>query len=439
MGRPWEDGTEHRLLQDALEQVELAERWGSATCGRSSTTSSRSTATPRRRRCSWPPAASARPASASATASCSPPRGSTIPPVSPNASPRSICFGRAGRLRQRRVLQRAELAGFQVDPARKRDAWLEGLETSLRCMRRCRSPASTASTSRCRPERGPQAVPAATSAGAGGVSRRETILLAASKGIGALTFGSIDPEEALNWVTEYERVLADGRPVGWAVNPEVACVTPMMLHHDEEVAIRRGVEGGNIFGYSLGHYYVFGTHRPGRTDVVGRVHPAPGRPGVRPRRRRRPRCGSNGSGPGSPPATRPGCAAASAPGAGPGVPAALRGGRRRPSDLRAPGGTKPPRAHHGITRVFGREVFPEFAERDPARAAAKAERLARSRGRLSPGRPRANSRASRRLRVPGDPAPVGGRQRSAEMRDWLDKFADDRGRGCHDPAAGIAG
>ncbi len=28
----------------------------------------------------------------------------------------------------------AELAGFQIDPLRKRDAWLEGLETALRCM-----------------------------------------------------------------------------------------------------------------------------------------------------------------------------------------------------------------------------------------------------------------------------------------------------------------
>ena len=41
----------------------------------------------------------------------------------------------------------------------------------------------------------------------------------------------------------------------------------MMMHHDEETAIRRGIEGANFFGYSLGHYYVFGEHSPGRTDV----------------------------------------------------------------------------------------------------------------------------------------------------------------------------
>ena len=58
-----------------------------------------------------------------------------------------------------------------------------------------------------------------------------------------------------------------GVPVGLAVNPNLACVTPMMLHHDEAEAIRRGIEGANFFGYSLGHFYVFGTHEPGRTNV----------------------------------------------------------------------------------------------------------------------------------------------------------------------------
>ena len=41
----------------------------------------------------------------------------------------------------------------------------------------------------------------------------------------------------------------------------------MMCHPDEKVALDRGLEGGNFFGYSLGHYYVFGEHRPGSTDV----------------------------------------------------------------------------------------------------------------------------------------------------------------------------
>ena len=36
---------------------------------------------------------------------------------------------------------------------------------------------------------------------------------------------------------------------------------------DEEEAIRRGLDGFQFFGFALGHYYVFGTHKPGRTDI----------------------------------------------------------------------------------------------------------------------------------------------------------------------------
>ena len=99
-------------------------------------------------------------------------------------------------------------------------------------------------------------------------SRRDTILLAAEKGIGALSFAFIDPEEAVHWITDYEAKLAsECVPVGKAVNANVACVTPMMCARTEEEALARGLEGGNFFGYSLGHYYVFGDHKPGTTDV----------------------------------------------------------------------------------------------------------------------------------------------------------------------------
>ena len=56
-------------------------------------------------------------------------------------------------------------------------------------------------------------------------------------------------------------------PAGFAVNPNVAIVPPFMCHRDEETAIERGLDGGHFFGYSLGHYYVFGDHQPGRTAV----------------------------------------------------------------------------------------------------------------------------------------------------------------------------
>jgi len=100
-------------------------------------------------------------------------------------------------------------------------------------------------------------------------SRRETIRLAAEKGIGALSFAFVEPEEAKAWVDEYRAIVASERcvPAGFAVNPQVAVVLPMMCAPDEAMAIERGIDGAHFFGYSLAHYYVFGDHRPGRTDI----------------------------------------------------------------------------------------------------------------------------------------------------------------------------
>jgi alkanesulfonate monooxygenase SsuD/methylene tetrahydromethanopterin reductase-like flavin-dependent oxidoreductase (luciferase family) len=100
-------------------------------------------------------------------------------------------------------------------------------------------------------------------------SRRETIRLAAEKGIGALSFSFVEPEEARAWVDEYHAIIESERcvPGGFAVNPQVACVLPMMCAPDEAQAIERGIDGAHFFGYSLAHYYVFGDHRPGATNV----------------------------------------------------------------------------------------------------------------------------------------------------------------------------
>ncbi|HEX3333032.1 MAG TPA: hypothetical protein VHS57_01745, partial [Acidimicrobiales bacterium] len=56
-------------------------------------------------------------------------------------------------------------------------------------------------------------------------------------------------------------------PGGFAVNANVACVLPFMCHEDEETAVERGLDGGHFFGYSLAHYYAFGRHRLGETNV----------------------------------------------------------------------------------------------------------------------------------------------------------------------------
>ena len=56
-------------------------------------------------------------------------------------------------------------------------------------------------------------------------------------------------------------------PAGFAVNPNVAVVLPMMCHRDEATAIERGIDGAHFFGFSLAYYYAFGEHRPGRSNL----------------------------------------------------------------------------------------------------------------------------------------------------------------------------
>jgi alkanesulfonate monooxygenase SsuD/methylene tetrahydromethanopterin reductase-like flavin-dependent oxidoreductase (luciferase family) len=100
-------------------------------------------------------------------------------------------------------------------------------------------------------------------------SRRQTIHAAARKGIGALAFSFIEPEAAGAWVADYYRILASDEcvPAGFAVNASVAVTLPMMCHQDERTAIERGIDGAHFFGYSLAHYYFMGRHMPGVTNV----------------------------------------------------------------------------------------------------------------------------------------------------------------------------
>jgi alkanesulfonate monooxygenase SsuD/methylene tetrahydromethanopterin reductase-like flavin-dependent oxidoreductase (luciferase family) len=99
-------------------------------------------------------------------------------------------------------------------------------------------------------------------------SRRETIHIAAKLGIGALTFAFVDPAEAKQWVDDYYDTLKrECVPIGHAINPQIAMVTGFSCHPDAEEAKRRGMDGFRFFGFALGHHYLYGRHRPGRSDV----------------------------------------------------------------------------------------------------------------------------------------------------------------------------
>src|SRR2546426_3857037 len=164
----------------------------------------------------------------------------------------------------------AELGGFGVDRDLKHNQWEEALDAIIRMMTEepfaghdgrffSMPPRNVIPKPKQKPH--PPLWVAC--------SRRETILVAARKGLGALTFAFIEPEDAKEWVDEYYSIIQSDKciPGGFAVNPNVAVVLPFMCHEDEQTAIDRGIDGGHFFRYSLAYYYVFGEHRPGRADL----------------------------------------------------------------------------------------------------------------------------------------------------------------------------
>jgi len=100
-------------------------------------------------------------------------------------------------------------------------------------------------------------------------SQRETIKMAARLGMGALTFAFVDPLEASSWVDDYFSIIKSEEciPIGHAINPNICMVSSFSCHEDRATAMQRGLEGFEFFGYALGSLYGFGAHKPGRTDL----------------------------------------------------------------------------------------------------------------------------------------------------------------------------
>ncbi len=271
----------------------------------------------------------------------------------------------------------AELGGFGIAPSEKREAWLEGLEVALRCMvevpfggvdgRFVKMPPRNVVPKPVQKPHPPLWV---------ACSRRDTIYLAAEKGMGALSFAFIEPEDAKAWVADYETTLRDKCvPVGWAINPQIACVTPMMCSHAEDEAIRRGLEGGNFFGYSLAHYYVFGEHVPGKTNVWQEFQERRGKMGYSPEAAVAAQQQTLGA--------KVAAGEESGLRGAVGTPGQLRDFFRRYEEagvdqlifVMQAGRNRHEHIMESL-ELFGREVLPEFLERDEAASAAKAERWA---------------------------------------------------------------
>src|SRR3954454_9240469 len=271
MPRPWEDGAHEKLLRDALEQVELADRVGfdyvwevehhflEEYSHSSASDVFLAAASQRAKRIRLGfgilplPPGYQHPARVAETVA-----------MLDLVSGGRVDFGTGENS------SGAELEGFGVDRETKREQWDEALDVVTRMMveepfagwdgRFVSMPPRNVIPKPVQKPHPPLWV---------ACSRRETIRLAAEKGIGALTFSFIEPEEAREWVDEYHAIIASERcvPGGFAVNPRFAVVLPMMLHTDEATAIERGIDGGHFFGYSLAHHYVFGEHHPGKTNI----------------------------------------------------------------------------------------------------------------------------------------------------------------------------
>jgi alkanesulfonate monooxygenase SsuD/methylene tetrahydromethanopterin reductase-like flavin-dependent oxidoreductase (luciferase family) len=270
--RPWEDErTEHRLLKDALEQTELADRLGfdrvwevehhfleeySHSSAPEVFLAAASQRTERIRLghgiVQIPPAVN-HPARVAE-------RVATLDLISDGR----LDFGTG------ESSSGAELGGFLVDRQRKRAMWEDAMDAIARMFveepfcgwdsEYVQMPPRNVIPKPLQKPHPPLWV---------ACSRRETIHFAARNGLGALSFSFVEPEDAGKWVDEYYELIASEEcvPAGFAVNPNLAVVLPMMCHPDEQTAIDRGIDGAHFFGYSLAHYYGMGTHRPGRTNV----------------------------------------------------------------------------------------------------------------------------------------------------------------------------
>jgi len=99
-------------------------------------------------------------------------------------------------------------------------------------------------------------------------TNRDTIRVAAQHGLGALAFSFVDPAEARSWTQTYYDIIRSEEciPIGHTVNANIAMVSNFSLHPDREEAIRRGQEGFEFFNYALRALVTQDTV-PGRTDL----------------------------------------------------------------------------------------------------------------------------------------------------------------------------
>lgn len=188
-------------------------------------------------------------------------------------------------------------------------------------------------------------------------TRPASVQMAAQKAIGALSFAYTGPEALKERVKGYyDEFEAAGMPVTPAINPNILAIggdLSMMVARTDDEALKRLGIGGGFFSFGIMHYYLTGMHVPGRTKVWERYQQAvaedptlaygPGRGAI-----------------GSPNTVREFLRSYEASGVDE-IILLLN-----------------PRSHEGTMEsieIMGREILPEFIERDAKAVAEKNRRL----------------------------------------------------------------
>lgn len=164
---------------------------------------------------------------------------------------------------------RIELEGFGVDFVDKRPMWAEGVREASKMMSMSPYPGFQGKYFSM-PHRNvvPKPLQKPHPPLWAACSNRDSLQLAAQLGMGGLTFAFVNSDEAKFWVDMYYETFKNNcKPIGQAINPNVAMLSGFMCHHDFGKAIERGMEGANFFAYGLGHYWRDGIHYPGSTDL----------------------------------------------------------------------------------------------------------------------------------------------------------------------------
>jgi alkanesulfonate monooxygenase SsuD/methylene tetrahydromethanopterin reductase-like flavin-dependent oxidoreductase (luciferase family) len=268
--KPWEDGAEHRLVQEAMEQVELADHLGIdyawavehhfldeySHCSASEVFLTALAARTRRIRV-----------------------GFGIRQVIPHYNPPArtaeavamLDLVSSGRVEFGigESATRMELRGFGISAREKRALALEAAEQIANMMVMDPYPGYDGEgfSMPCRnvlPKPFQKPHPPMWMA----CTNRSTIEVAARNGLGALAFSFLDPEEARHWASVYYDIIESDEcvPISHVVNANIAMVAPFSLHHDRDTAVERGIHGFRFFNYAMGAL-VTKDNVPGRTTL----------------------------------------------------------------------------------------------------------------------------------------------------------------------------